>query len=87
MRREASQGPPPLAPGVQRGGHDRRRWTREHHLPRQTFPVQPGASVPARARGGQVHEAEVPLVPRPGGPVMGLRGEFHGQIVNRGSWK
>lgn len=71
MRGAANQGPVPLAPGDQCGGHERQP-TGEHHLPCQTFLVRPSAPVPARARSEQVHEAEVPLVSRPGGAVTGL---------------
>lgn len=71
VRCAASEGPAPMAPRDQCRGHMRRRPAWEHHLPCQTFPVQPGAPVPAGTRGGQVHEAEVPLMPRPGGAVTG----------------
>lgn len=69
VRRAARQGSAPLGSGVLCRGLIRWRPTREHHLPCQTLPVQSGAALPARARGGQVHEAEVPLVPRPRGAV------------------
>lgn len=78
VRGAASQGPATVATGDQCRGHDCRRPTWKHHLPCQTLPVQSGAPVPARARSGQVPEAEVPLVPRPGGAVIRGCREFNG---------
>lgn len=87
MRGAAGQGSVPVAPGVQRRRHERRGGAAgEHHFPRQALPVQPGASVPAGARG-PVPEAEVPLVPRPGGAVIaawgGSQPEVHGETVEK----
>lgn len=69
VRGAARPGPVPLGPGDRRRGPQRRR-PREHHVPRQALPVRPGAPLPAGPGGGQVPEAEVTLVPRPGGPVI-----------------
>lgn len=76
VRRAASQRSAAVAPGIQRGGHVRRRSAREHHLACQTLPHQPDAAVPAREGSGQVPETEVPLVPRLGGAVTARGEEF-----------